>query len=47
MARKFQIYRNTVEFHLTKIFKKLGVSSRTEAIARVMQRNPHLFMSGV
>lgn len=47
MARKFQITRSTVEFHLTKIFKKLAVSSRTEAIVRAMQHNPRLSLSGV
>lgn len=35
IARFLAISRSTVEFHLTRIFKKLGVVSRAEAIARV------------
>jgi DNA-binding CsgD family transcriptional regulator len=33
LARKFDISRRTVEFHLTGIFKKLNVASRAEAMA--------------
>jgi DNA-binding CsgD family transcriptional regulator len=37
IARELHITRSTVEFHLTRIFKKLEVSSRAEAIVRVLQ----------
>ncbi|MGA6161283.1 response regulator transcription factor [Amycolatopsis magusensis] len=34
MAKVLRLSRRTVEFHLTRIFEKLKVTSRTEAIAR-------------
>ncbi|MBO2447207.1 helix-turn-helix transcriptional regulator [Actinomadura barringtoniae] len=41
IARRMRISRRTVEFHLTRIFRKLGVGSRVEAIIHV-QRNSEL-----
>ncbi len=38
IARRMRISRRTVEFHLTRIFRKLGVGSRVEAVIHV-QRN--------
>jgi DNA-binding NarL/FixJ family response regulator len=37
MAKELRLSRRTVEFHLTSIFGKLEVTSRTEAIARAWQ----------
>lgn len=37
IARAMSISRRTVEFHLTRIFRKLGVASRVEAILRAQQ----------
>jgi two-component system nitrate/nitrite response regulator NarP len=33
LARDFGISDNTVKFHLSNLFEKLGVSNRTKAIA--------------
>jgi two-component system, NarL family, nitrate/nitrite response regulator NarP len=33
LARDFSISDNTVKFHLSNLFEKLGVSNRTKAIA--------------
>jgi DNA-binding CsgD family transcriptional regulator len=37
IARRMRISRRTVEFHLTRIFRKLGVGSRVEAIIHVQR----------
>ena len=37
IARALSMAEGTVEFHLTKIYAKLGVVSRTEAIIRLSQ----------
>jgi DNA-binding CsgD family transcriptional regulator len=37
IARALNISRRTVEFHLTRIFRKLGVASRMEAIVRAQR----------
>jgi DNA-binding CsgD family transcriptional regulator len=37
IARTLNISRRTVEFHLTRIFRKLGVASRMEAIVRAQR----------
>jgi DNA-binding CsgD family transcriptional regulator len=34
IAQKLQISEHTVKFHLSSLFAKLGVSSRTEAVNR-------------
>ena len=33
LARQLEISENTVKFHLTNLYEKLGVSNRTQAIA--------------
>jgi DNA-binding CsgD family transcriptional regulator len=37
IARALNISRRTVEFHLTRIFRKLGVASRVEAIVHAQR----------
>lgn len=37
IARRLTVSRSTVKFHLSSIFSKLGVSTRTEAVALAMQ----------
>lgn len=37
IARRMRISRRTVEFHLTRIFRKLGVGSRAEAIVHAQR----------
>ena len=37
IARRLGLTDNTVKFHLKKVFAKLGVSSRKEAVARMMR----------
>ncbi len=38
IAESLGLRRQTVEFHLHNVFQKLGVRSRTEAVARARQR---------
>lgn len=37
LAQKFSISENTVKYHIKKIFQKLGVQNRTEAVAFAMR----------
>jgi two-component system, NarL family, response regulator LiaR len=39
IAERLVVSRSTVKFHLSSIFGKLGVSTRTEAVAQAMQRH--------
>jgi DNA-binding NarL/FixJ family response regulator len=38
IAKEFWLAEQTVKFHLTNIYRKLGVASRTEAVRRAYQR---------
>ena len=42
IAGELGISENTVKFHVARIFRKLGVSSRAEAAALVREQWPHL-----
>ena len=33
ITRKFEIYTNTVKFHLKNLYEKIQVDSRTQAVA--------------
>jgi ATP/maltotriose-dependent transcriptional regulator MalT len=37
IAKEFWLAEQTVKFHLTNIYRKLGVSTRTEALHRAYQ----------
>lgn len=39
IARELGISRHTVKFHLESLMRKLGVSSRAEAVSKSMRRN--------
>ncbi len=39
IAQRLYVSRSTVKYHVSSILAKLGVSSRTEAIAAALQRN--------
>ena len=38
VARRFDISQHTVKFHIESIFRKLGVTTRAEAVARGLRR---------
>jgi DNA-binding NarL/FixJ family response regulator len=38
IARQFWLSEQTIKFHLTNIYRKLGVSSRTEAVRHAYER---------
>lgn len=38
VARRFEISQHTVKFHIESIFRKLGVTTRAEAVARGLRR---------
>jgi LuxR family maltose regulon positive regulatory protein len=38
IGQLLDLSENTVKFHLKRVFKKLGVDSRTAAIAKALQR---------
>jgi DNA-binding NarL/FixJ family response regulator len=47
IATTLGLSAKTVENHLTRLYRQLGVSNRVEAIARVMQQPERLALSGV
>jgi DNA-binding NarL/FixJ family response regulator len=38
IARRLDISLHTVKFHVEAVFRKLGASTRTEAVARARER---------
>ncbi len=38
VARRFEISQHTVKFHIESIFRKLGVATRAEAVAKGLRR---------
>jgi DNA-binding NarL/FixJ family response regulator len=38
VARRFEISQHTVKFHVESIFRKLGVATRAEAVAKGLRR---------
>ena len=51
IARQFWLSEQTIKFHLTNIYRKLGVGSRTEAVRQAYEHglieNPLLRMTAI
>ena len=41
IARQLWLTEQTVKFHLSSVYRKLGISSRTEAVAAAYERGIH------